>query len=77
MLRMLVKLFLGACAAAVALTSLFIGILIAGVLTAFPVMWLWNYVVPYIFPGTVTLGFFQAWALAVLCGALFKSSSSK
>ena len=43
-------------------------------LFALPVMWLWNYVVPYQF-GLKELDFLHAWALNVLCGFIFKSSS--
>ena len=50
--------------------------LVVGVsaLFALPVMWLWNYVVPYQF-GLKELDFLHAWALNVLCGFMFKSSS--
>jgi len=50
--------------------------LVVGVsaLFALPVMWLWNYVVPYQF-GLKELDFLHAWALNVLCGFIFKSSS--
>ena len=43
-------------------------------LFALPVMWLWNYVVPYQF-GLKELDFLHAWALNVLCGFMFKSGS--
>lgn len=45
------------------------------VLFAFPVKWLWNYVVPYLFRGVPELDFWHALALLTLCGLLFKSSS--
>ena len=50
--------------------------LVVGVsaLFALPVMWLWNYVVPYQF-GLKEIDFLHAWALNVLCGFIFKSSS--
>lgn len=50
--------------------------LVVGVsaLFALPVMWLWNYVVPYQF-GLKEIDFLHAWALNVLCGFMFKSSS--
>jgi len=43
-------------------------------LFALPVMWLWNYVVPYQF-GLKEIDFLHAWALMVLCGFIFKSGS--
>ncbi len=56
------------------------GLFIVAILTAFPLMWLWNYVVPFVFHGTflaaVVLDFWHALALSLLCGCLFKSSSS-
>ncbi len=48
-------------------------------LFALPVYYLWNWLVPIIFVGApivahITL--FQAWGILVLCGFLFKSSST-
>ena len=43
-------------------------------LFALPVMWLWNYVVPYQF-GLKELDFLHAWALNVLVGLLVKGST--
>ena len=43
-------------------------------LFALPVMWLWNYVVPYQF-GLKELDFLHAWALNVLFGLLVKGST--
>ena len=43
-------------------------------LFALPVMWLWNYVVPYQF-GLKEIDFLHAWALMVLCNFIFKSST--
>lgn len=57
-----------------------IGILFAGFMAlvlALPTMWLWNFVVPHISSGAVpTIGFWHALALNILCGILFKSTSS-
>ena len=50
-----------------------IAIVIGSLLIAFPVMWLWNYVMPDLF-GLIKIGFWQALALSVLCGFLFKSN---
>lgn len=53
----------------------FIGVIIGlSALFALPVMWLWNYVVPYQF-GLKEIDFLHAWALNVLCGFIFKSGS--
>ena len=42
---------------------------------AFPVMWLWNWLMPEIF-GLVEITFWQGLGLAVLSGFLFNRSSS-
>lgn len=47
----------------------------SAVLAAFPVMWMWNAVVPELF-GLKAIGFFQALILSALCSTLFKSSPS-
>ena len=57
--------------AVVGVIGLIIGL---SALFALPVMWLWNYVVPYQF-GLKELDFLHARALNVLCGFIFKSSS--
>jgi hypothetical protein len=44
-----------------------------GLILAFPVMWLWNFVFGEVFRITV----FQAWALNVLVGMLFGQRNSK
>jgi len=48
---------------------------IVGLVLAFPVMWLWN----FIFGNLYTIDVLQAWALNVLMGILFgnKTSGSK
>lgn len=43
---------------------------LVGLILAFPVMWLWNYVFPF-----YRINVFQAWALNVLCGILFGKSA--
>lgn len=45
------------------------------VLLAFPVMWLWNWLMPAIF-GLVKINFWKALGINLLCGLLFKSSYS-
>ena len=52
-----------------------VGIALYAVLAALPVMWLWNWLMPDLF-GLQTIGFWQAFGLLVLCGSLFKSSTS-
>lgn len=53
------------------IVGLFIGILVlAAVLSALPVMLLWNALIPVIF-GLTKITFWQALGLEVLCGLLF------
>lgn len=53
-------------------------VVIVGLLFALITMWMWNYVVPYLFPTGVRgdIDFLHAWGINVLCGMLFKGSSS-
>lgn len=44
-------------------------------LFALPTMWLWNWLMPQIF-GLKVITFWQALGLNILCGILFKGSSS-
>ena len=46
-----------------------------GLLMSLPVMWLWNWLMPKIF-GLITLTFWEALGLTLLCNFLLKSSSS-
>ncbi|HII16821.1 TPA: hypothetical protein HA361_02810 [Candidatus Woesearchaeota archaeon] len=48
--------------------------IIGGLILAFPVMWLWNYVFNKV--PSVHLNVFQAWALNILTGILFGKTSS-
>ena len=58
---------------------LFLGLLVVwsvmSLLLAFPFMWCWNYVMPYLF-GLKTLAWGQAWCLSFLVGMVFRSVSS-
>jgi hypothetical protein len=54
--------------------ALFIGLAVA-LIVAFPVMLLWNALMPDLF-GLQLIGFWQALGLTVLCSILFKSSNS-
>ena len=62
-----------AAGAVVGFVALVVGL---SALFAVPVMLLWNYVVPHQF-GLKEIDFLHAWALNVLCGFIFKSSSIK
>ena len=46
---------------------------LVGLILAFPVMWLWNFVFGVVYRVNV----FQAWALNVLAGILFGQKNSK
>lgn len=46
---------------------------LVGLILAFPVMWLWNFV----FGNLYKINVFQAWALNVLAGILFHRPSEK
>jgi len=50
-------------------------LLLVGALYAFPVMWIWNYMMPELFALPV-LTFWQAFWGTFLCGLLFKSSTT-
>ena len=58
------------------LGSLIIAIIL-GLLCAFPVMLLWNWIMPLIIPGITQLTVIQAWGLMILCAFLFKPSIIK
>lgn len=58
-----------------------LGVFLAGIalltvialLTALPIMWLWNWLCPELF-GLPIIGFWQALGLSLLSGCLFRSS---
>lgn len=54
----------------------FLMVVAVALLMGFPVMWLWNYVMPDIF-GLKQITFYQAIGINLLCSILFKNSSSK
>lgn len=58
-----------------AILSVVIYVALYALLAALPVMWLWNWLVTDLF-GLQTINFWQSLGLLVLCGSLFKSSSS-
>jgi len=53
-----------------------VGLFASGLILAFPVMWLWNYLMPDLFHLS-TIGYWQAFCLYYMCGLLFKSVISK
>jgi len=59
-----------------AILILIVGLMIVGLVIAFPVLWLWNYAVVAVF-GLPAINWGQAWALMVLSGILFKNTASK
>lgn len=52
-----------------------VAILLVVVLSALPVMYLWNWLMPELF-GLSTITFWQALELSALCSVLFKSTST-
>ncbi len=57
-----------------ALMFLIVSFLWAAVM-AIPLMLLWDYTVPWLFPGTKDLDFWHAMTLFVLCNLLFKQGN--
>lgn len=55
--------------------GIFILIGVLALLMAYPTMWAWNYVMPYLF-GLKTLSFWQAFSINFLANMLFKSSNT-
>lgn len=47
-----------------------------GLLCSLPVMWLWNGCLVDVVSGVHTITWLQAWGIMVLCGLLFKSSTT-
>jgi hypothetical protein len=59
---------------AIAIVILFF---VVGALFAFPVMWIWNWLIPQLFPALPQeLDFWQSFWLVILCSLLFKGGSS-
>jgi len=52
-------------------------VIAGGLLLSLPVMLLWNYCLVGAVAGVAEIGWLQAWGILILCGFLFKSSSSK
>lgn len=62
--------------AAAAFIGLIVLVVVFSMLFAFPVMWLWNWIIPGLLGGSIgTLTWGKAWGLMVLCGFLFKSTN--
>lgn len=53
-----------------------VAIVVLGLILSLPVMWLWNACLVAAIPGIKEIGWLQAWGILVLCGLLFKNSSS-
>lgn len=53
---------------------IFIVVLLVALLLAFPTMWAWNYVMPYLF-GLKHIGILQAWAVNFLAAKFFNHST--
>ena len=51
-------------------------VIILSILFSFPLMWCWNYVMPYLF-GFKTITWLQALALSVVSSLLIKSYNTK
>jgi len=63
------KLILGILGGALLLV---VTIAFTGLVLGFPVMWLWNWLMPMLF-GLITINFWQACGLVMLCWILFKA----
>lgn len=50
---------------------------VVGLLVGYPIVWLWNWLMPQLFPTTeiAQITFWQALGLWLLCGFLFKGGS--
>ncbi len=57
--------------AVIALIAVFMGILVG-----FPIMWLWNWLMPVVF-GLPKITFLQAWGMFVLSNLLLKSNNNE
>jgi len=60
-----------------ALIAFVVVVAVFGLLMSLPVMWLWNGCLVPAVSGVKELGWLQSWGMLVLCGLLFKNSSSK
>lgn len=49
--------------------------LLSAIIMAFPTMWLWNYLMPYLF-GLMKINLYQAMAMNFLSSILFKANVS-
>ena len=48
---------------------------IFALILAFPVMWLWNWIMPAVF-GLIKITFWQALGINLLCGFLFRGTTT-
>lgn len=58
-----------------AFVALIVLAFLISLIAAWPVMILWNWLIPTLF-GLSSITFWQSWGLLMLCGFLFKSSNS-
>lgn len=70
------KFFTGLFLALATLAGFTLVMLLLGTITAFPVMWIWNWMMPELFALPV-INFWQAFWGTFMCGILFKGSSTK
>jgi hypothetical protein len=54
-----------------------LAVLVIAILLAWPTQWLWNNALIEAVEGINHIGFFQALGINLLCGILFRNSSSK
>jgi hypothetical protein len=59
----------------VGMVVIFIALFFGGLILAFPIKFLWNWLMPSIL-NLPTIGYWQAFGLFYLCGLLFKNISS-
>jgi hypothetical protein len=51
----------------------FVGVAaLLGIMLCFPLMWTWNYVMPYLF-GLKVISWGQAWCLSFVCNTLIRN----
>ena len=60
---------------AAVMAVVFVVMAVVGLVFAFPVKWLWNMALPDLL-GVNSIGYWQAWAVFLLCSLLFKSAGS-
>ena len=60
-----------------AIIGVVVFVIVISLICAIPVWLLWNWLIPVLFKGAVaTITLVQAWGVLVLCGLLFKSTTT-